>query len=106
MITKLLRFQLEQLLNRQPTDTELEQAILIINRNEQNISEWSDIRYLLEDWLDNNYFKCLDCEEYYPLDERQTVHDDWDDGNHYCEKCIADARERASFDARSEFGTY
>lgn len=104
-IDNLVKAEINRILGREATETEINDAIQCINDNAGLIDDWADIRNTLLDWRDENYFKCLLCEEYHHDDEKQTVHDEYDDGYYYCEKCIRQAREDAEFDKHFELGT-
>lgn len=105
MLDNLIKFELTKLLGRDVKNYEFSAAVAEINDNAGLVSEWQDIRDILETWRDNNYFKCLGCGLYYPMDEKQTVNDEFDDGYYYCNDCISDAREGAKFDPHVEWGT-
>lgn len=98
---------LEAVLGRTPTADEIKSAAQYIadNRGDHLITLVEELKDYLIDWRDENCFKCQACGVYYNYADKQTIDDESDDGEYYCENCICQARIDAKFDPHAEWGT-
>lgn len=102
---RLFRNELEALMGRKPTKEEIRTFMKAVYDDTGDEVRLSDIFSVMYDYLHDNYKECNRCGEYHLRDNMHNVDDEFDDGEYYCEDCIANAIEDSKFDIHAEHGT-
>ena len=80
----ILQNEIYRLIKREPTEEELDSAIQYIEDSSDDLTDYSDIPQLLEDWLHDNMTKCAYCGSWHLFSEMENEHGNW-----YCDStCV------------------
>ena len=66
----LIKNELNKILGREPTLVEVKLALTYVSENfDYDLTIFSDVSDMLEDWRANNCFKCSECGKYFLEDD-------------------------------------
>lgn len=103
-VYRLIKSELVALMGRTPTNKEIREFMKAVYDNTDENLRLSDVFSSLYDYLHDNYVECKSCNTWYKKEDMYTKHDEFDDGEYYCEDCVNDALELTA-DIHSEHGT-